>query len=92
MGLRPPKYLRVHEQRGIAFTTKDEYVDYPWAMRLSYTEGIRWAHNAACRVVQKLVDFVPDEYKDFLIPHASNYSEILDCEVQQWFQEHNMVP
>ena len=59
MKFERPEYLR-NFNSGNTITAKDEMADYPWAMRLSSTEGIRWAHNTACKVVQKLATFVPD--------------------------------
>ena len=86
-----PKYLADLAQRGFAISSGDSSADYPWPWRLSCSEGIRWAHNTACSLAQGLVNFVPDEHKDVLAPHAGNYLEIPDDRVRQWFTEHGLT-
>lgn len=87
MGMEPPKYLRLLAQRGIALTapSASEGADYDWPHKLSSTEGIRWAHNTACRVVNELVQFIPDEHRKIIIgAMAENYREISDSEIREW--------
>lgn len=67
-----PKYLGELEQKGIAITTKDKTADYPWPMRLSSLEGIRWAYNTARKTIKGLAEFVPEQNREFLVPHATH--------------------
>jgi hypothetical protein len=84
MGMQAPRYLRHLEERGIAITNPSaaEGVDYAWPDRLSSTEGIRWAHNTARRVVNGLVEFVPSEHRGLLAGMVENYREIPDSEMR----------
>lgn len=79
MKMQAPKYVHELSQRKIALVkTVDEAV--PWPMKLSSTEGIRWAHNTACAVVQTLVEFTPEESRPFLVGGAQNFLSIDDRE------------
>jgi hypothetical protein len=63
----PPKFINEFLQRRIAMSIslrdkmreRGEELHQPWAWDMSCTEGIRWAHNASCRMVQTLVDTIP---------------------------------
>ncbi|MBI3129654.1 MAG: hypothetical protein HYZ11_18750 [Candidatus Tectomicrobia bacterium] len=92
MGFDAPKCLPHLSQRGIALTAENKVnADYSWPHKLSCTEGIRWAHNTACKVVQKLIEFVPEE--KFPIPKsmAGNFIEISDQFVQEWFKKNGLM-
>lgn len=92
MGFDAPKCLPHLSQRGIALTVENKVnADYSWPSKLSCTEGIRWAHNTACEVIHRLVEFVPEE--KFSLPKhmAGNFAEIPDQYVQEWFKKHGFV-
>lgn len=66
-----PAFVLDLNQRSIGLGTKPpqgvegKFVQ-PWVWEISSVEGIRWAHNAACRMIQKLVELMPinvDEYR-----------------------------
>ena len=61
MKVKAPKYVKVLAQRGIALTACPKGADYAWVHKLSSSEGIRWAHNTACKTVQALVSLIPDD-------------------------------
>jgi hypothetical protein len=71
-----PNYVQVLEQRSIALPASHGGADYAWVHKLSSSEGIRWAHNTACRVVQALAQMIPDKHRDFLAMLASGFVEI----------------
>jgi hypothetical protein len=90
----PPKYIADLSQRGIALTSdhlRNGGPDYLWPQKLSSTEGIRWAHNTACKVIHKLVEFIPEEHRDILGSLAVNYEEIPVTHIQEWFNRHDGV-
>lgn len=80
MQLEAPRYLQPLTDRRIALTaaTAEEPADYPWVARLSSTEGVRWAHNSACEIVQQLVLFVPENHRQIVaLPFlAQNFQPI----------------
>ena len=90
----PPKYLSSLEDRGIAITS-DSMVelgaDYPWPSKLSTTEGIRWAHNTACAVVNKLVSFIPDKNRDFLGSTSVNFKALPKSKIDEWFSKNDAL-
>lgn len=92
MGSTPPSYVQPLSDRGIALTTDKAHggVDYVWPHKLSSTEGIRWAHNSACRTVNALVGFIPLEHKGALSSTARNFEEIDDSDVRSWFEKHGL--
>ena len=86
----PPKYIADLSQRRIALTNDQVStmgVDYLWPQKLSSTEGIRWAHNTVCKVVHKLVEFIPEEYRGVLGVSAPNYQEIPRERIREWFDK-----
>jgi hypothetical protein len=89
MEMEPPSYLRPLVDRGIALTAEASAAgaDYAWPHKLSCTEGIRWAHNTACRVVNGLADFVPPEHRDLVAAGAHNFREIPEAEFREWLAE-----
>lgn len=78
MQFEVPKYIQPLTQRGIALTTGDSQADYPWPARISCTEGIRWAHNTACRTAQKLASFVPEDKREHIAIGLSNFQELTE--------------
>ena len=92
MQVRSPNYLADLSQRGIALTAENKVnADYSWPSKLSCTEGIRWAHNTACKIIHRLVGFVPEGKPLFARHMAGNFVEIPDQYVQGWFKEHGFV-
>ena len=79
----PPKYVKALEQRSIALSTGRKEADYAWVHKLSSSEGIRWAHNTACRVVQALAQMIPDKQRDILAPLARDFVEIDASEAER---------
>ena len=88
-----PRYLQPLVERGIALSSGKAKgnADYPWADKLSCTEGIRWAHNTACAVVHSIVDFLPKEerYISSLSHLAMNFQCIPERYVVEWFETHH---
>lgn len=89
----PPKYLRSLDERGISLTaqSRSQNVDYPWPLKLSSSEGIRWAHNTACETVQAVVHCVtggnyPLEYS------AQNFELIPDSYARDWLRARGIDP
>lgn len=82
MEMKPPSYIRILSERGIALTAvaAPEGADYAWPHKLSSTEGIRWAHNSTCRIIAALVEFIPSEHR--LGVSASHFHEISAQDMQ----------
>ena len=55
-----PKYVKELEQRKIALPKLPDGGDFIWIDKICSTEGIRWAHNTACRIVHTLAGFAPN--------------------------------
>jgi hypothetical protein len=75
MHKNPPRYLKALEERSIALPHHKEAA-IVWADELSSSEGIRWAHNTSCRVVQALAQMIPEEHRHFLATLATSFAEI----------------
>jgi hypothetical protein len=64
-----PKFVSELTQRGIAlsFEPPPGWAEVPtaWAVALSSTEGIRWAHNTACSIVGELSRLAPESETEF---------------------------
>jgi hypothetical protein len=78
----PPKYLKVLEDRSIALP-HHEQAAIVWTDQLSSSEGIRWAHNTSCKVVQAFAQMVPEQHRNFLATFAMGFFEIGDSEAQK---------
>jgi len=92
MKQKAPKYLADLSQRRIALTSEQVHSggqDYAWPHKLSSTEGIRWAHNTACKVVHKVVECIPEPHKDVLGSLATNFQEIREEDVQALWMSHD---
>lgn len=87
-----PKWIKPLSDRKVAFTPP-KGIDYDWVWKMSCTEGIRWAHNSACAVAAKLVEFVPEARRPelFLDHLIQNFPPIPDAFVAKWF-ERNLPP
>jgi hypothetical protein len=82
MQSKPPKYLKVLEDQRIALRGEG----FIWVTKLSSSECIKWAHNTACKVVEKLISFVPDGYvKSSAEFFKQNFIQISNSSVRQWF-------
>ncbi len=81
-----PTYIGALTTRGIALTHPGGNADYTWTQKLHCTEGIRWAHNSACAVVARLVEFTPEDGRHFLEHLAGNFPPIEEQKVAAWFQ------
>jgi len=74
---KAPRYIKPLQDRGIALPAHPKGGDYIWVHKLSSSEGIRWANNTVYQVAKALVDFIPDEHRDFLFAFlAQNFIEI----------------
>ena len=92
---KSPKYLQALDDRGISLVspTKNSEADYAWPHKVSSSEGIRWAHNTACSVVQELVSFIPlQEAESGTIALASNFSYIPDSYAKDWLIKRGIDP
>lgn len=91
----PPEYLKALDDRGISLVarSKVEGVDYAWPWKLSSSEGIRWAHNTACKIIDKLVSFMPADKAKAMAEHsAKNFTPISDSHVREWFIKRGIDP
>ena len=80
MQFEVPKYIGPLSDRGIALTTGDIKGDYPWPARISCTEGIRWAHNTACRTAQALGSFIPGKERPHVAMTLDNFQELSEAQ------------
>lgn len=60
-----PKPVAELARRGIALVPPVEGLTQPWIWLVQCTEGIRWAHNTACKVVRALAGSVPNKIDDY---------------------------
>lgn len=94
----PPKYLQNLDDRRISLVAPTPGKgDYIWVHKLYSSEGIRWAHNTACSVVQELVSFIPipdPKTSPMYIAStlAENFSEIPDSFARDWLLNKGIDP
>ncbi len=80
----PPKFINEFVARGLALSARfrEEHPDaplaQPWAWDLQCTEGIRWAHNTACRIAQDLAARVPAELDEYTKRHGEAIAKLED--------------
>jgi hypothetical protein len=91
-----PKPVRYLIKKGIPLSyVKEMEPGIHWPAALSCTEGIRWAHNTACRTAQALTSFVPDDKaQTFAMKDMCEVSfrEIDDATVSNWLEERGIDP
>jgi hypothetical protein len=92
MGLRPPKVVKALALRRLASPavppeSGEDGGIIPWVARVSTAEGIRWAHNTACAVVQAIVGLAPADASGVWTAATFNFSEITDEEARAWMLE-----
>jgi len=91
-----PKYVSVLDQRGITLKAKsqEKKADFAWTHKLFSSEGIRWAHNTACKVIQALSACAPkDRLKsDPVLQLAILFQTISDEYPVIWLEEHGCDP
>ena len=89
-----PKWVTSLAERKIFLKVDDQYKNSTsWAEIISCSEGIRWAHNTACRMVHLLIDLIPIQaYKEMLIPFLENFTLIDDSEVIEWIKTKGIDP
>jgi hypothetical protein len=81
-----PKFVQTLSAKGVALTTS-EPANYPWPARLSCTEGIRWAHNTACRMATALTELIPTGERDHVAMTADGFQVIEEAEVRAWYAQ-----
>ena len=92
----PPKFLKTLDQRGISITAKHvpDDADFAWTQKLSSSEGIRWAHNTVCKIIQGLAQFASDNRleNDPFLSLANYFKEIPDAYPREWLSERGIDP
>jgi hypothetical protein len=58
-----PKPVKDLQQRGIALASASE----SWAICVSTTEGIRWAHNTVCETLKRIISFADETSHPILV-------------------------
>jgi len=99
-----PRCVKDLEQKGYALkpTLRDgKKFPWTWPDRISTSEGVRWAHNVACRTVQELVDFAKEwgqaqsEAAEVLVhmfgSMATSFVELPESEVEEWYRVNKIV-
>ncbi|MBI5215841.1 MAG: hypothetical protein HY960_08815 [Ignavibacteriae bacterium] len=94
MQSQPPKYIMPLNERGIILPALDieNSLDYLWQHKLNCSEGIRWAHNTACKVVNSLYDFIPQNYQQFIEGSVSNFQQIPESLARDWLSKYKINP
>ena len=95
MSSTPPKYLADLTQRRIILAYlggKEGKPDFLWPHKLECTEGIRWAHNTACAVVEALVGLLDANQRGLGMSTDANFSSIPESVARDWFTSHNIDP
>ncbi len=76
MKMKAPKYVKDLTQKAIALPEYPNGIEDIWVHRLSSSEGIRWAHNTACRTVQAFSSMIPEDDRPFLAGLSEAFVEI----------------
>jgi hypothetical protein len=83
----PPKFMEEFIRRDIALTSRirklnpETRLSQPWASDLSCTEGIRWAHNTCCKVVQVIVASIPVSEEQYNVRGVSLIASLDDFKI-----------
>jgi len=82
-----PKFVQDLVERRIALSYDEKNPHgYVWPQLLACSEGIRWAHNTACRTAHAMTDLVPKDFAeqtDMRTLCDANFVEITDQEVKK---------
>lgn len=78
MASNPPNYLKHLEERNIALPPHPSLSgEMAWIHKLCSSEMIRWANNTATKVAHALVQFMPNNARDYMFGQlAINYFNI----------------
>lgn len=92
-----PKFIKDLDQKGFSLKAsipQDKGADFAWTQKLSSSEGIRWAHNTACNIIQAISTFAPVERlkNDPILSLAKYFKAIPDDYPIKWFKDHNLDP
>jgi hypothetical protein len=90
-----PKFLQNLEDRRISLVTPAPGKgDYFWVHNLCSSEGIRWAHNTACSVVNKLFSFMPSNSPaaGMISALTGNFSAIPESFARDWLKNKGIDP
>lgn len=68
-----PQRVEDLERRGIAIRTPDA----SWTTWIQTTEGIRWAHNAACSTVREIIAFADQGSHPLLVEYGRLHGHLL---------------
>ena len=87
-----PKCVGDLVQRGIGLTPQDTRHGVAWPEYISCSEGVRWAHNTACKTVQSLISLIPEPDR-----FRTKYGEVVfesieELEVLGWFRDRGIDP
>ena len=96
MKYEAPKFIKDLDEKRITLKSnkQDNNVDFAWAHKLSSSEGIRWAHNTACNVIQTLARYAPEDRlkNDPMLSLAKNFTIIPDEYPIEWFRKNGCDP
>jgi len=96
MGQAPPKFLKSLDERGISLKAQygSKNTDFGWTHKLSSSEAIRWVHNTACKIVQDLAGFAPEDRlkNDPFLSLAENFKIIPDSYPREWLSKKGIDP
>jgi hypothetical protein len=96
MTYESPKFIKTLDEKGITLKSnkKDDRVDFAWTHKLSSSEGIRWAHNTACNVIQTLASYAPEDrlQNDPILYLAKQFTIIPYEYPLEWFKKNGIDP
>src|SRR5271157_1544549 len=78
MASNPPRYLKHLIERNIALSPHPTLPgEMAWIHQLCSSEVVRWANNTATKLVHAIVQFMPNNARDYMFGQlAANYFEI----------------
>jgi len=84
------------DEKGITLklNKQNHNVDFAWAHKLSSSEGIRWAHNTACNIIQTLASYAPENRlkNDPILSSAKHFIIMPDEYPIEWFKKNGFDP
>lgn len=96
MTYEAPRLIKTLDEKGITLKSnkKDDGADFAWTHKLSSSEGIRWAHNTVCNVIQKLASYAPEDRlkNDPILSLAKHFTTIPDEYPLGWFKKKGIDP
>jgi hypothetical protein len=85
---KAPKSFADLEQRKITLQDQQPGATFTWPVKLSCTEGVRWAHNTVCNTIKELLSFADDfPLGKEIFNEYQVYEPIPESAIIRWYED-----